>query len=396
MPSVEDLPGARDQVQAFGGQSPVQIPIRTLTAFRRSVNPPQPNPNPAGTWSATPPGREPVQELPPPPPRSFLSRLRAWRVPPAVALVALSITLAEILTGSTPVAALVDPLVLLELLGLYGAGALLIRDLSIRWGNGWVSIFLLGFAYAIAEEGIATKTLVDPSRPSISYLGSLLHAGGINWGVVAGILPFHALYSIGLPILLVELLFPETRGRRFLGNRGLVGAFIALATTVTIGYFGFDPHYFEGYPVLGLLLLVLVAFVVLAWKLPGRILLPSTPRPTRAPRWFLAVGAGYAAAWAFFDLLFPGLTPFPGLMILGEAVSAPLAILLVRRHLGREENDREKMDLALGLLSWYVPWVVLLVILGDALALIPFVLLFAVLWHRRSRRNGIPSGAAAS
>ena len=360
------------------------------------MNPTLGDPNREGTRSATPAGPEWVRDLPPPPPPSFRSHVRAQRILPAVVLVALSITIAELLTGSTPVAALVNPFVLLELLGLYGAGSLLIRELSIRWGNGWVSIFLLGFAYAIAEEGIATKTLVDPSRPSISYLGSLLHAGGINWGVVAGILPFHALYSIGLPILLVELLFPETRGRRFLGNRGLVGAFIALATTVTIGYFGFDPHYFEGYPVLGLLLLVLVAFVVLAWKLPGRILLPSTPRPTRAPRWFLGVGAGYAAAWAFFDLLFPGLTPFPGLMILGEAVSAPLAILLVRRHLGREENDREKMDLALGLLSWYVPWVVLLVILGDALALIPFVLLFAVLWHRRSRRNGIPSGAAAS
>lgn len=309
----------------------------------------------------------------------------AW---PAIVLVLLSLSLAEFLTGSTPMMALIHPGALLPLLGLYGAGVLLIRDVSLRWKNGWVSLFLLGFSYAIAEEGIATKTLVDPSRPNIAFLGHLVRMGGINWGVVAAILPFHALYSIGLPILLVDLLFPATHGRPWLGNAALGGTLLILGGTVTLGYFTFDPGYFEGYTVLGALVIILVAFVILAWTLPGHILFPTEERPRRSSRWFFGLGAAYSGSWAFFYLIFPRLTPWPAFMIIAEVVGALWALALVRKHVGRTENLPEKISLVSGLLIWYVPWLALLVGgANDALALVPALMVFLLLWHLRSRAN---------
>ena len=112
---------------------------------------------------------------------------RASRVPvglrrnaPWLVLIVTSITFAEFLTGSTPVLVpLLDPLSALFLVGLYGAGVLLVREASIRWNKGWPTILLLGAAYGIAEEGLGTKTFFGPA--GVGYLGVYGHFVGVNW-----------------------------------------------------------------------------------------------------------------------------------------------------------------------------------------------------------------------
>ena len=55
------------------------------------------------------------------------------------------------------------PLTIFILLAsLYGSGALLIRELKVRWRKGYVSMFLLGTAYGIIEEGLMVKSFFDP------------------------------------------------------------------------------------------------------------------------------------------------------------------------------------------------------------------------------------------
>ena len=128
------------------------------------------------------------------------------------------------LSGSTPTAALVYApggfLLFLALnLGLYGPGVLLVREAFVRWKPGWAGILLLGSAYALLEEGTALSTLFNPHASVVGQFGSYGRFDGVNWVWSLGVLGVHIVYSVGLPILLLGLALPETRGRPLLSNR---------------------------------------------------------------------------------------------------------------------------------------------------------------------------------
>ncbi|MCI4369112.1 MAG: hypothetical protein L3K09_06085, partial [Thermoplasmata archaeon] len=187
---------------------------------------------------------------------------------PAIALVTLSITFAELLTGSTPVLALVTSLSLPFLLGLYGGGVLLVREAMVRWRVGWSSVLLLGAAYGIAEEGFGTKTFFDPQASAVGFLGTYGHALGVNWVWAAELTIFHAVFSIALPILVVGLAFPSMRGRSFLTARSIRLVAAAFGATVVVMFFLFDRTYAPGLLVLLEWALAAISLVVLARFLP--------------------------------------------------------------------------------------------------------------------------------
>jgi hypothetical protein len=314
--------------------------------------------------------------------------LRRNRAP--IVLVVLAVTIPELLTGSTPVTSLLNPIAVAGLLGFYGAGVLVIREASIFYRRGWTMVLLLGLAYGVAEEGIATKTMIDPASGAAGFLGIYGHAFGINWVFAVVIALFHALYSIALPILLVELLYPATKGRRFLTNQGAGWALGLLGLSVTWGYFGFDPHYFEGYLVLAFLLLVLAGLIVAAFVVPARWLRPRQERPSLSPRSFLALGIAFAAGWSLFYLLAPHLIPFPVVVILGEFAASLGVLRVVVRNAGAVGNERHKLYFAAGLLSWYLPWdFVVTFALQDYLVGLVLAAVFVVLWRLAARlRSG--------
>ena len=76
-------------------------------------------------------------------------RGRAW---PVAFLLLLAPLIAEVLWGTTTVS---DSAGYLAQIGLYGGGAVLIREVSCRWGGGWPSILLLGAAYV---SGLGSRT----------------------------------------------------------------------------------------------------------------------------------------------------------------------------------------------------------------------------------------------
>ena len=321
-----------------------------------------------------------------------LARLRNWvschRAP--IVMVALAIIIPEVLTGSTPVLNLIDPFAVAGLLGFYGAGVLLIRDLAIRWGKGWAAILPLGLAYGIAEEGIATKTMVYPRSTAAGHLATYGHYLGISWNFAVVIDIFHAVYSIALPILIIGLLYPETRGQRWLSDRGLTGTFLILAATVTFGFFGFVPGYFEGWAVLGFLLIILGAFVGLARYCPPEWAKPCAEVPQRSPAWFLGLGIAFAAGWFFFYLPAPFLLSIPLLSILGEIGTAAGAFCLARKHLGRSGNSLHCVYFAAGILSWYIPWdVVIGLFLGDYLVVFFLVAIYILLYRLKVRYSRV-------
>ena len=143
------------------------------------------------------------------------------RALPVLALLLLAPWVGEFLLGNISVRQL-PALLILAL--LYGCGALLIREVTRRTGRGWPTILLLGAAYGVIEAGIVDQSLFNPSFEGWDFQAvTPMPALGISawhaWTFVIG----HSVWSIAVPIALVELLFPDRARAPWLG-RARVGA----------------------------------------------------------------------------------------------------------------------------------------------------------------------------
>ena len=136
------------------------------------------------------------------------------RARPVVFLLLASPVIAELLWGSTTVSQAAG---LLAQIGLYGCGAILIRETVVRWGGGWPSVILLGAAYGAIEEGLLEPTWFTPRLFPHPY-GV---AAGVYWTYAAFNIGYHAIFSIAIPIALTGVLFPAWRHRPWLGRTGL-------------------------------------------------------------------------------------------------------------------------------------------------------------------------------
>ena len=240
------------------------------------------------------------------------------KIPPAIVLFLLSPTIAELLSGSAPPAEFFNPIVFLLLASLYGSGAILMRELTLRWKKGWLSLLLLGAAYGVIEEGLMVKSFFDPSWPDIEVLGVFGRWMGINWVWAEMLIIYHAVFSIAIPVLLVELVYPSQRKELWVGRRKLGGLAVLLAGVVLLGYFGLTPYYppFPQY----LSAVILVAFFIfLAWRVPsedGKKGFTKLPRPVYF--WaagFLGTVGFFVIFWALPSLLSPLLVMFLGALL---------------------------------------------------------------------------------
>jgi len=145
------------------------------------------------------------------------------RARPVMFLLLLAPLVAEVLWGTTTVSEF--PVYLIQI-GLYGGGAVLIREVVRRWGGGWPSILLLGAAYGAIEEGLLEPNWFTPALQTHPY-GV---AAGVFWTYAVWNIGYHAVFSIAIPVLLTELAFPAWRDKPWLGRTGVsvVGAVYAV------------------------------------------------------------------------------------------------------------------------------------------------------------------------
>lgn len=222
---------------------------------------------------------------------------------PAVMLFFLSPMVAELLTGSAPPAEFFNPLLFLVLCALYGSGAVLVRELVVRWNKGWPSILVLGMAYGIVEEGLMVKSFFDPSWPDLGVMSVVGRWAGVNvlWSVALTL--FHAVWSISIPILIVESLYPERAVVPWVRNRTLGWLTALLAVDVAFGFLLLTPYRPPALPYL-LACAGVAALTACARRLPagwGR-----QPPPEVEPGKRRAMGAwtaGFAGTLAFFFLI---------------------------------------------------------------------------------------------
>jgi hypothetical protein len=156
-------------------------------------------------------------------------RTALGRIPPAWLLVLFAPVSAEYLIGyddtiGNPVA-LVFGLVIFA--PLYGAPALLIREVTRRAGRGWPTMLLLGCAFGLVQAGLIDQSLFNPHYRSISYWDNLreptlVSGAGVSAFMVLSFVGGHMITSVCAPIALAEAMFPGRAARPWVGRSGLV------------------------------------------------------------------------------------------------------------------------------------------------------------------------------
>ncbi len=172
--------------------------------------------------------------------------VRAKRnIPAVLGLLFVAPLVAEFLLGNLPLKLLPALIVLAP---MYGGGAVIIREMVRRTNRGWPSIFLLGAAYALIEEGFVTQSLFNPD-----YLKMHMHLLAPAYIPVFGIggwwtlfmLNLHAFWSIAVSIALVEALVPGDATSPWLGLTGeSIVAVLFLLGSIANARFTFKQDHF--------------------------------------------------------------------------------------------------------------------------------------------------------
>jgi hypothetical protein len=276
------------------------------------------------------------------------------RYVPVLVLFVLAPLVSEVLFGATTLSRVGA---LLPIVPLYGGGVVLIRELARRRGSGWGRIVLLGAAYAIVEEGLAIQSLFNPDLFNAGALGGRWL--GVNWVWSEWTIGYHIMYSIAIPILLAELLFPARRAEPWLGRAGVAvaGVVYAIGALAVAAIFRrFVTPDFRAPTAMTIGAMIIVAgLAALALRWPVR---PAAPRPglvQGAPSpWLVGLVTALAAGAWFILLGLPSALRTGALvlipMLAEGAVVAAAAMLLRRWSASCGWSDLHSLALACGVL----------------------------------------------
>ncbi|MGA9101458.1 hypothetical protein [Aeromicrobium sp.] len=110
---------------------------------------------------------------------------------------------------------------------LYGAPAVLIREVARRRGLGWPTILVLATAFGLIEAGLIDQSLFDPDYREIPYWQAMRAPTYLPWFGMSAYMALifvagHVFGSIAAPIALAESWWPARRDEPWLGPVGLV------------------------------------------------------------------------------------------------------------------------------------------------------------------------------
>jgi len=337
----------------------------------------------------------PLTISPSPQPMSMISKLvRFLKSHPILFLLLLTPGIPEYLSASSQITLLVlNPILFFLFLGanigLYGSGVILIREAMIRWKKGWASVFLLGVAYGIVEEGLVLWTLFNPLAQPVGVLGFYGHWLGVNWVWTVGLLIFHSVYSIGLPIFLFGLVFPELKHKSIVSMRGIRISVFGLTIDSILLFLlesAIYPNYNPGAALMIFSGIVITILVLAARRLPGDFLKMRLSQPKWGPRKFAIVGALLFPATLLAGGFAAGANILPEIPMVVDVIFAMVILTRAFSAMGSTNNQEQKVGFGIGLLF---PIVVfgLIASIGIGNVLIVVADLFVLLFSRRLWRK---------
>lgn len=283
---------------------------------------------------------------------------------------------------------------------LYGAPALLIREVARRRSLGWIGIIFMAAAFGLLQAGV-----VDQSLFSVSYLGiesweasrqpTLIEPLGFSAYMAQLFIGGHVIYSICAPIALVEAFRPQHRHEPWLGNIGLAVTailYVGVSVLVLVDHLSTESSHASAAQVVASLLVV--AGLVAGAFLLGRRPYPKADR--QAPRLRMVFVVSFVAASAFIIVpeTWLGVGVAGGVLVVG-------AVCLARASRASGWDVRHHVAVAAGaLLSRALLAFTYFPVIGDVASTPKYlhntVLLVAivVLWMLAARRAGLYSGNA--
>jgi hypothetical protein len=322
-------------------------------------------------------------------------------VPPWLALLLLAPAMGELLSGSSPPAEFFQPFGFTIMVALYGCGALVCRELKVRWRKGVGTLVLLGCGYGVLEEALMVASFYNPSWMDLGALAGFGRSWGVNWVWAAELTIYHALFSVVTPVLLVELAYPSRKSEPWLTDRRLKIVAAVLLLDVVAGFVLFGSMLGFWPPAAQYLLGVAVTlgFIYAANRLSGDWARRGN-RPMRRPAFYTAVG--------FFAALASALT-FGWLPSISDSFIHPLLVCVVGvavvygvvRYLAGFEWRKARRSHLMGLVSGPVLLFILVSPIQELDASRPddtsgmmivgaaFLLLLALLWLK-TRRDDTP------
>jgi len=321
-------------------------------------------------------------------------------VPPWLVLLILAPAMGELLSGSSPPAEFFQPFGFTIMVALYGCGALVCRELKVRWKKGVGTLILLGCGYGVLEEALMVASFYNPAWMDLGVLAGFGQAWGVNWVWAVELTIYHALFSVVTPVLLVELAYPSRKSEPWLTDRQLKIVAAVLLLDVVAGFILFGSMLGFWPPAAQYLLGVAVTlgFIYAANRLPSDWARRGT-RSMHRPTFYMAVG--------FFAALTSALV-FGWLPSISNSFIHPLLVCVVGvavvygvvRYLAGFEWRKAKRSHLMGLVSGPVLLFILVSPLQELDASRPddtsgmiivgaaFLLLLTLLWLK-VRQNDI-------
>jgi hypothetical protein len=252
----------------------------------------------------------------------------------------------------------------------------------------------MGLAYGVLEEAIIIQSWFIPTFPALRTLAVYGRAWDTSWVWAFGLTGFHAVFSITIPILLVEATYPRVAALPWLNRfwlRLVLGWFTFTVLLGAVAY-GFFLSRDKGYTHPPLAYLLAIALVMTLFAISATLRPRAQPRIVERPTpglWSLRFfGGGMTLAFFFAFYGLSALQPFAPIAIAGMVVVAGYsAWRVVRWSHSPGWGAEQRLALASGALGFWLILSPLFYATGLPFVALVFLLLLIWLAWRTARRE---------
>ena len=278
-------------------------------------------------------------------------------LPPGIALLFLGPLFGELISGHQTLFQFINPLNFILSSLPYGCGALLCRELKVRWGKGWFALVLLGIAFGIYEEAIVARSFWDPEWAELGALRDYSYWQGVTWIYAEVLVHFHLTISILCSVVLAEIIYADRRNEPWVSQRGLaacgVGLLLWMPALMLINpymppWIGFTFSW-----------LAIAALVYGAWRLPKQVF-PQRAGKSVHPFWYGVIAAVnmtlvFVSAFVLPELNLSWLPAWP-VTFAFVALLDVLTFWIIMRWSGNgtDWDDRHKLALVIGFTAFFI------------------------------------------